>query len=91
MAIGPEYQISFSRPAAKALEDLSEELRRRIAPAIEALRAEPRPRGSEKLKGRKDQYRIRVGDFRIVYAIEDDRLIILVLQIGHRRDIYRKR
>ena len=48
MATGPEYQISFSRPAAKSFGDLGEALRRRIAPAIEALRADPRPQGSEK-------------------------------------------
>jgi mRNA interferase RelE/StbE len=91
MAVGPEYRIEFARPAAKSLEDLSEQLRRRIGTAIDDLRSEPRPPGSKKLAGRNDQYRIRVGDYRIIYMIEDKRLIILVLAIAHRREVYRKR
>ena len=50
----------------------------------------PRPPGSIKLKG-EDSYRIRVGDYRIIYTIQDDRLIVLVIEVGHRRDIYRRR
>ena len=91
MATGPEYQIVFAHPASKAFEDLTELLQRRIGTAINGLRTEPRPRGCEKLKGRQDQYRVRIGDYRIIYTIEDDVLIVLVLQIGNRRDVYRKR
>jgi mRNA interferase RelE/StbE len=90
MSVGPGYQIVISRPAAKSFEDLTESLQKRIAAAIEALGKEPRPQGVEKLSGRKDQYRIRVGDYRIVYTIQDKLLIVLILQIGNRRDIYRK-
>ena len=90
MAPGREYQIVLGRPAAKSFEGLTEQLQRRIGTEIDGLRTEPRPPGCEKLAGRKDQYRIRVGDYRIIYMIEDDQLVILVLQIAHRRDVYRK-
>lgn len=91
MSTGREYQIAFARPATKSFEDLTEQLQRRIGTEIDGLRTEPRPQGCEKLKGRKDQYRIRVGDYRIIYMIEDSVLTVLVLQIGNRRDVYRKR
>jgi mRNA interferase RelE/StbE len=86
-----EYQIVISRPATKALEGMTEDVQRRIATAIDAFRTDPRPHGCEKLKGRTDQYRVRVGDYRIIYTIEDRVLTVLVLQIGNRRDVYRKR
>mgnify|MGYP001580816136 FL=1 len=56
---------------------------------MDALAATPRPKGVKKLTGTDDLYRIRVGDYRIVYQIHDDRLIVLVVRIGHRRDVYR--
>jgi len=58
---------------------------------INALADDPRPRGVEKLKGVADQYRIRLRSYRVSYTIQDDRLIVLVLRIGHRRDVYRKK
>ncbi len=64
-------------------------MRKRIARRIEALATEPRPSGVKKLEGEKDLYRIREGDFRIIYRIEDRILLILVLGIGNRRDVYR--
>ena len=57
--------------------------------AIQALAAEPRPRGSRKLRGHEDVYRIRVGVYRILYSVEPERLLIIILKVGHRRDIYR--
>ena len=56
---------------------------------MDGLAKEPRPKGVKKLSGADDLYRIRVGDYRVVYQIRDDRLIVLVVRIGHRKDVYR--
>ena len=61
----------------------------RIAAAIEALAGDPRPSGVTKLRGPEAFYRIRVGDYRVVYAIEDDGLLVLVVRVAHRREVYR--
>ena len=61
-----------------------------IGARIDALRSEPRPDGSQKLKGMDGLYRIRSGDYRIVYVIRDDRLLVLVVRIGDRKDVYRE-
>ncbi len=58
---------------------------------IDALATNPRPRGVQKLKGDEQFLRLRVGDYRLIYVVEDDRLLILVVKIGHRRDVYRHR
>jgi len=63
-------------------------LRDRIAAAIDGLADDPRPGGSVKLAGRND-YRIRVGDYRIVYAVDGDERLVLVARIAHRREVYR--
>lgn len=91
MTPGRVYRIVFSRPASKSFEGLTTELQRRIGTEIDGLRIDLRPHGCEKLKGREDQYRIRVGDYRVVYTIEDERLVVLVLQIGNRRNVYGRR
>jgi mRNA interferase RelE/StbE len=91
MATGPQYRIEFTNPATKQLGKLPRETQGRLIPAINDLAAEPRPHGVEKLEGYEDQYRIRVGKYRVVYKIEDDRLIVTMLRIGHRRDIYRRK
>ncbi len=84
------YKIQIDRHASKFLEKLREaELRGRLIHAIESLAEEPFPSGSQKLLGRSDQYRIRVGDYRILYRVDRDLILILVLEIGHRREIYR--
>lgn len=61
---------------------------RKILARMEALREDPRPPGSMKLSG-EEYYRVRQGDYRIIYEIEDDKLIVIVVRVGHRRDIYR--
>lgn len=71
------------------MEALPREILRRVDAAILSLAHDPRPARAEKLTGY-DFYRIRVGDYRIVYQIEDDRLVIVVIRIGHRREIYRR-
>ncbi|WP_262897994.1 type II toxin-antitoxin system RelE family toxin [Algoriphagus oliviformis] len=77
----------MSRRAAKELDKLSDSTAKPILSAIAGLSNEPRPRGCEKLKGR-DGYRIRVGSYRVIYDIFDGELIVDVITLGHRRDIY---
>lgn len=83
------YSISYSRSATKAFKNLHPQERRRIKDAIEALALEPRPRGVKQLSGGDGECRIRVGGYRIIYDIEDDELLILVLRIGSRGEVYR--
>jgi len=83
------YEIRFKPSAAKELAKLSADVRRRIAPAIDGLASNARPPGAEKLAG-VDAWRIRVGDYRIVYAIEDRLLVVLVLHVGNRRQVYKR-
>ena len=72
------------------LEKQPEYIRRRSAEKVEALAEDPRPPGAQKLRGREDVlYRIRVGDYRVIYAVEHNRLIVLIVAAGNRRDIYR--
>jgi mRNA interferase RelE/StbE len=87
----PRYRIELSRGAEKSLAGLPGEARGRIASKIDALAENPRPQGAKKLSGEDDLYRVRVGDYRVVYEIRDRVLIILVLNIGHRREVYRRR
>lgn len=82
------YRIEFTAAALRQIGRLSEPIRRRIYDRAAALAEEPRPRGSEKLSGY-EAYRIRVGDYRVVYTIEDDQLLVTVVRAGHRRDVYR--
>jgi mRNA interferase RelE/StbE len=83
------YQIEFVKQAAKQLRALPAQERERLQPKIDALATEPRPIGVIKLAGEEDLYRIRVGDYRIIYSIQDTQLLVLVVKIGHRRDVYR--
>ena len=84
-----EYRIDVSATAERQLRKLEPEARARIVGAIKNLASNPRPRGSRKLRGYEDVFRIRKGGFRIIYSIEDDRLLIIILKVGHRREIYR--
>jgi mRNA interferase RelE/StbE len=83
------YEIRFKPSAAKELAKLPPDAQRRIAPKIDALAATPRPPGAEKLSG-EDAWRIRIGEYRIVYAIEDRVLVVLVLHVGNRREVYKR-
>ena len=74
---------------ARAYNRLHGPLRERIGSAIEALAADPRPPGAATLAGR-DDYRVRVGDYRIVYAVDDAARAVIVAQIAHRREVYRR-
>lgn len=81
------YRITLTKSAIKALEKISEPYYFKIKEAIYNLAENPRPQGYKKLKGR-DGYRIRVADYRIIYDIFDDTLIVDVVNVGHRREIY---
>lgn len=84
------YEIILSAKAADWLEEcLDTKLKRRIATAIDNLATVPRPPGSVKLAGEDLVWRIRVGDFRILYEVHDDRLIVLVIRIAKRSEAYR--
>jgi mRNA interferase RelE/StbE len=83
------YEVRFKPSAAKAFAKLDKAVQERIAPKLDALATTPRPPGAEKLVG-EDAWRIRVGDYRIVYAIEDRVLVVLVLHVGNRREIYKR-
>lgn len=84
------YSVQIKRSAAKELEGVSQQKeRRRVVARIQALRAVPRPPGCEKLSGHADRYRVRQGDYRIVYAVDDIAQVVLVVKIGHRREVYR--
>lgn len=81
------YQITIKKSAIKALEKINEPFYTHIKEAIYQLADNPRPQGCKKLKGR-DGYRIRVSDYRIIYDIYDSQLIVDVIDLGHRKDVY---
>jgi mRNA interferase RelE/StbE len=83
------YAVEFLPSAARTLARLDAAVKRRIAAAVDRLAEDPRPNGAVKLRGNGDVWRTRVGDYRVLYAIEDDRLVVLIIKIGHRRDVYR--
>jgi mRNA interferase RelE/StbE len=83
------YAVEWSREARKALADLDRSSARRVAAACAALAGDPRPPGCLKMTGTADLWRIRVGQHRVVYTVEDRRLLVLVLRVGHRREVYR--
>ncbi|MDC7239172.1 MAG: type II toxin-antitoxin system RelE/ParE family toxin [Spirochaetales bacterium] len=82
------YKISILRRAQKQLTKIPANDYKKVKQAIIDLAQDPRPAGSKKLKGRQG-WRIRQGDFRVIYEIQDDKLIILVLDVGNRKDVYR--
>lgn len=84
------YQVSILPEALRTLTKLDEGVRRRVAAKIDQLAENPRPSGAKALQGdRKGYLRIRVGDWRVVYRVEDDKLLVLVVRIGHRGEVYR--
>lgn len=85
------YTVELSNRAKRDLAALSADLQTRIVTALRKLEENPRPSGVEKLKGEENAYRLRVGDYRILYEVHDKRLLVLIVKIGHRRDVYRKR
>ncbi len=86
-----KYKIEYNKKYLKDLEKIPPVFRKNIREKISSLMVDPRPDGCKKFQGSKKilLYRIRCGDYRIVYAINDDVLLVLVIEIGHRREIYR--
>ena len=83
------YEVRISRRALHALQRLQRKDQQRINAAITLLASDPRPPKCKALSGEQSVYRVRVGDFRILYEVFDDVLVIHVITIGHRRDVYR--
>lgn len=83
------WRVVLTTRAERELVSYPPDLHRRIIRRLETLEGDPRPPGSRKLGGKADLWRIRVGDYRIVYRVEDAVLVVLVVRIGHRRDVYR--
>ena len=83
------YSIKILRKAAKELRKIDRQYQGRIAEAIDALERDPRPHGCKKMQGYESRYRIRVGDYRVIYDIEDEQVVVVVLRIRHRKDAYR--
>lgn len=84
----PKYTVLLTKKAQKQLDKLSDAIANPLLEAIANLEENPRPQGYIKLKGR-DGYRIRVGNYRIIYDIFDDTLIVDIITLGHRKDIYK--
>ena len=84
----PTYTVKVAKAADRQIDALDGSVRPRVIRAIQALKEEPRPAGCKKLVGA-DLWRIRIGFYRVVYTINDGNLMVLVVKVGHRREIYR--
>jgi mRNA interferase RelE/StbE len=83
------YSVSLKTSAAKEIDGLPRADRQRVVSRIGRLASDPRPRGSEKLAGHDDRLRLRQGRYRIVYEVDDQAGTVVIVQVGHRKDIYR--
>lgn len=83
------YRVEFTRTAAKQVRKLPHQVRERILTAVAELAEEPRPHGARKLVGEDTAWRIRIGNYRVIYDILDDELTVTVVRAGHRREVYR--
>jgi len=83
------YSILLAPPAERHLTSLTDSVQKRIVKRLKSLRENPRPQGVKKLAGEEDLYRIREGTYRIIYTIQDKELIVLVVKIGDRKEVYR--
>lgn len=83
------YEIQLTSRAQKSLKKLEKRVLVKIASLIDSLENDPRPNGVKKMKGHDNRYRVREGDYRVVYQIDDGKLLILIIDLGHRKDIYR--
>ncbi|AXE37802.1 type II toxin-antitoxin system RelE family toxin [Acidipropionibacterium virtanenii] len=84
------YRVEFTRAAAKQVRKLPRQIRDRILTAVAGLAAEPRPQGAKKLVGEDTAWRIRIGNYRVIYDVLDEELIVTVVRAGHRREVYRR-
>lgn len=82
------YAVEVKPPARKELEALPDDVLARVVRKLEALAETPRPPGCKKLKGYKDHWRVRVGDWRVVYIIDDVAKVVSITRVAHRREVY---
>jgi mRNA interferase RelE/StbE len=85
------YDVKLTPAAVRQLRKLDPTGRRRVQAAIDLLATEPRPPAARQLVGGAGEWRVRTGDFRIIYEIHDQQLVVLVIKVGHRRDVYERR
>jgi len=83
-----KYEVTFARSARRELEALDQTIVRRVFPAIESLASDPRPTGCRKLQGEKRLWRIRIGNYRVIYSIYDEERIVDVVAVRHRSEAY---
>lgn len=83
------YAVTFARSARRELENLDGSLAKRVISRIEGLAQEPRPTGARKLQGEQNLWRIRIGDHRVIYNVDDRKRIVDIVRIRHRREVYR--
>lgn len=84
------YRVFLKPSAAKEIEAVGQKMdRRRLVAAIQSFAENPRPTGCEKLAGGRDRYRVRVGRYRVVYSVGDAERAVVVVRVGHRKDVYR--
>ena len=84
------YRVEFTTAAARQVKKLPRNIRTRVLDAIESLSDNPRPRGTRKLVGEETAWRLRTGDYRIIYEILDETLTVTVIRAGHRREVYQR-
>jgi len=84
-----KYRIEFSPSAESQFKRLPKEVQARLKPRIDSLTENPFPRGVKKLSAEENLYRLRIGDYRIIYQVQGRVFLILILKIGHRKDVYR--
>jgi mRNA interferase RelE/StbE len=85
-----QYELQFAPKAIRSLRKLDHAAARRIREVADALRDDPRPYGAVTLTGMHGVLRVRTGDYRILYTVDDEQLVVLVVDAGHRRDIYQR-
>ena len=83
------YRVRIEKQASKALEKIDVVIRKRIVEVIRSLADNPKPPGSKKMKNR-EGWRVRIGDYRVIYGVNDERSFVSVAKIGHRREVYRE-
>ena len=84
-----DYAMTFARSARRELETLDASVVRRVIPKVEGLAQDPKPSGSRKLQGAQNLWRIRIGDYRVIYSVDDRQRVVDIVRIRHRREVYR--
>ena len=85
------YEVQIAPAAERQIQKLARTIQLAVIARLESLAEDPRPPGCEKLSGETSLYRVRLGDYRIIYDVQDKSLTVLVVKVGHRGDVYRKR